>query len=257
MLKKWWFILVGIVIILVILGLFVKTPHEANWQNYENQKNGFALKYPGNWQFEGEQDVPPSPYFIHRWGGNSYCRFNVVTSNSASATEIADLKSKGFTETQINVGGVSAIKLSKSPVGANNESNDYVYFNRSGNYYRVERMSFADANESACISDFNQVLATFEFVNQASYKCDGDKSIQAVFYTGQPAPVKPGQPPIPNGSVNLSLSDGRKLSLPQTLSADGIRFANSDESFIFWSTGDTAFINEGNTETYKNCVVVK
>ena len=34
------------------------------------------------------------------------------------------------------------------------------------------------------------------------------------------------------------------------------RYANADESFIFWSKGDTAFIEEGpsQTQTYKGCV---
>jgi len=62
--------------------------------------------------------------------------------------------------------------------------------------------------------------------------------------------------PIPSGSVELVLSDGRTFSLPQTISADGVRYANSDESFVFWSTGDEALVLEnGEEKEYKNCVV--
>jgi membrane-bound inhibitor of C-type lysozyme len=42
------------------------------------------------------------------------------------------------------------------------------------------------------------------------------------------------------------------------LSGSGARYANSDETFVFWNKGDTAFITEGNgKETYSGCVVAK
>lgn len=93
-------------------------------------------------------------------------------------------------------------------------------------------------------------------VAQAHFACAANKSIDATFYqdistpTGTPAP---GEPPTPTGSVHLSLSDGRSLTLPQTLSADGARYANPDESFVFWNVGNTAFVQEGNKETYTKC----
>jgi membrane-bound inhibitor of C-type lysozyme len=55
-------------------------------------------------------------------------------------------------------------------------------------------------------------------------------------------------------SVELTLSDGRRLTLPQARSADGARYANPDESFVFWNVGDTATIQENGTETYSGCV---
>ncbi len=53
----------------------------------------------------------------------------------------------------------------------------------------------------------------------------------------------------------LTLAGNKKLTLPQTLSGSGIRYANADESFVFWSKGDTAFVEEGasQTVTYKDC----
>jgi hypothetical protein len=94
-------------------------------------------------------------------------------------------------------------------------------------------------------------------INQVTYICSGNKTINAAFYVskGESKPVQPGEPPIPTGSVKLVLSDGRNFDLQQTISADGGRYANSDESFIFWSKGDTAFIDEGATTTFKDCVV--
>ncbi|HUX35628.1 MAG TPA: MliC family protein [Candidatus Paceibacterota bacterium] len=94
-----------------------------------------------------------------------------------------------------------------------------------------------------------------QFIVTATYSCDGNKTITASFYRGVNVPVpQPGEPPIPGGSVDLKLSDGRSMTLPQTISASGVRYANPDESFIFWNKGNGAFIMENNVETYSNCV---
>jgi membrane-bound inhibitor of C-type lysozyme len=71
--------------------------------------------------------------------------------------------------------------------------------------------------------------------------CDGDKTIDAEFYSE---------------SVELKLGDGRSLTLPQVISGSGARYANADESFVFWNKGDTAFITEGSDDeqTYSDCV---
>ena len=89
---------------------------------------------------------------------------------------------------------------------------------------------------------------------KATYRCDFNRTISAEFYKGKFKPVQPGQPPIPTGSVKLILSDGRKINLLQTISADGGRYANRDESIIFWNKGDTAFIDENSTTTFINCI---
>lgn len=93
-------------------------------------------------------------------------------------------------------------------------------------------------------------------VAQAVYTCEGGKTIEAAFYKGESKPVNPGEPPIPTGSVKIKLSDGRNFDLSQTISADGGRYANSDESFVFWSKGDGALVLENGAEKdYKGCVV--
>ena len=58
-------------------------------------------------------------------------------------------------------------------------------------------------------------------------------------------------------SVDISLSDGRAFSLPHALSADGARYANADESLVFWNKGDTAIIQENGSTTYDGCTVVQ
>ncbi len=88
-----------------------------------------------------------------------------------------------------------------------------------------------------------------------AYSCDGGKTIHADYYQGTSTPpANPGEPPVPGGSVALVLSDGRAMTLPQTISASGIRYANADESFIFWSKGSGAFVMENNAQTFANCV---
>lgn len=77
-------------------------------------------------------------------------------------------------------------------------------------------------------------------VATAIFKCQGGKSIDATFYAN---------------SVSLKLSDGRSLMVPQAMSASGARYANKDETFVFWNKGDTAFVTEGKDgkETYSGC----
>lgn len=85
--------------------------------------------------------------------------------------------------------------------------------------------------------------AADEVVDKVSFACDGGKTIAAKFYSDK---------------VDLVLSDGRTLTLPQVMSGSGIRYANPDESFVFWSKGNTAFITEGKDgpSTYAGCIVV-
>lgn len=75
----------------------------------------------------------------------------------------------------------------------------------------------------------------------ATFACADDKSIVAKFYPDE---------------VALTLSDGRDLALPQVISGSGARYANGDESIVFWNKGNTAFMTEGSDDniTYKDCV---
>jgi membrane-bound inhibitor of C-type lysozyme len=76
------------------------------------------------------------------------------------------------------------------------------------------------------------------------FVCADKKTIEAEFY---------------KNFVHLELGWQKTLYLPQTISASGARYANSDESIVFWNKGDTAFITEGNPNnpTYKDCVETK
>jgi membrane-bound inhibitor of C-type lysozyme len=95
-------------------------------------------------------------------------------------------------------------------------------------------------------------------VSRVSYICDAGKTIAAVYYQGAISSVvaNTNVPPVPNGSVALTLSDNRNLTLPQTISGSGIRYANADASIVFWSKGATSFVTEGTnqTQSFANCV---
>lgn len=75
----------------------------------------------------------------------------------------------------------------------------------------------------------------------AEFMCGNNESIKAEFVNGE------------SSYVNLSLSDGRTLTLPSVVSADGARYANTDESIVFWNVGDTATLQEDGVTTYDNC----
>jgi membrane-bound inhibitor of C-type lysozyme len=97
-----------------------------------------------------------------------------------------------------------------------------------------------------------QPVATVE------YRCEQGKSLTAAYFDG-PTRTAPDGRPIPGGRVELTLADGKGLTLPQTLSGSGIRYADEGDTFVFWSKGDTAFVEEGpsRTVTYKDCVGTK
>jgi len=86
------------------------------------------------------------------------------------------------------------------------------------------------------------------------YACARGKSLTAQYFDG-PTRTAPDGRPIPGGRVVLTLDDGRRLTLPQALSGSGIRYANADETVVFWSKGDTAFVEEGASHkiSYEDC----
>jgi membrane-bound inhibitor of C-type lysozyme len=84
----------------------------------------------------------------------------------------------------------------------------------------------------------DETISTPSIIATGVFYCDDGKAIIADFR---------------KRDVSLILSDGREMTIPQTISASGARYANGDESFVFWNKGNTAFIQENGAETYKNC----
>jgi putative hemolysin len=76
-------------------------------------------------------------------------------------------------------------------------------------------------------------------ISAVTFRCGDSKSIGAIFFEDR---------------VELALSDKRNMLLMHAISASGARYANSDESFIFWNKGNTAFVEEKGVVTFKDCV---
>ena len=87
--------------------------------------------------------------------------------------------------------------------------------------------------------DQNSAKASEEKIAAAIYKCKGDKTIDATFFTDY---------------VDIKLSDNRNLKLSRVISASGARYANEKESIVFWSKGNTAFVEENGKTTFDDCV---
>jgi membrane-bound inhibitor of C-type lysozyme len=95
----------------------------------------------------------------------------------------------------------------------------------------------ATSSDMVIVNDNTNVPANIA----ASFFCPDGKIINAVFENA------------PKNQVSLDLSDGRKIILPHARSADGARYANADESFVFWNKGNGAFIQENGKETFSAC----
>jgi membrane-bound inhibitor of C-type lysozyme len=91
-----------------------------------------------------------------------------------------------------------------------------------------------------------------------AYSCNGGKGVIAQYYAGDTvATSTPGAAPTSTGKVIVSLSDGRTLTLAHTISADGVRYANADDSFVFWGKGNGALVLENNQQkSYIGCIAV-
>ncbi len=90
---------------------------------------------------------------------------------------------------------------------------------------------------------------------KSHFTCEGGMSIWASFYEGSTTPpATSDMPPTPGGKVVITLDDGRVLSLPQTLSGSGARYANANESVVAWNKGDELMFEENGTSTYLGCI---
>ncbi len=78
--------------------------------------------------------------------------------------------------------------------------------------------------------------------NSAEFTCADEKVINVDFY---------------ENFVRLEMRVWEKVYLPQTISASGARYANREETVVFWNKGNTAFVTEGSPDniTYKDCIV--
>ncbi len=81
--------------------------------------------------------------------------------------------------------------------------------------------------------------ATIGDENTVVFKCDDKKTITAVFERDIAA---------------LTLSDGRQITLRQSVSGSGIRYQSNDAKIEFDGKGNEGFLLESGKTTFANCV---
>lgn len=83
-----------------------------------------------------------------------------------------------------------------------------------------------------------------DFSNTFIFSCKDNKVITATFLKK-------------DNQVRLQLTDGRDFVIPKVESASGEKYSNGDDSFVFWTKGEEAFITEGLQfdKTFIDCVV--
>jgi membrane-bound inhibitor of C-type lysozyme len=227
----------ALILIIVVLGAV------AYWQYGKNVNPSITLVYPNG----GETLKEGSVYTI-KWETK-----NVPASDKISVT-IRRVAPPALPEEGQEFDPIVFTDLENT--GSKDWTVSYMY--PDGNYI-IGITAYESLPITNPISDESD--ATFEIMNapvaQANYVCNDNKTMQASFYKGETQTVAPGEMPISSGSVKLVLSDGRSFDLQQTISADGSRYANGDESFVFWSKGNGALVLENNVEkSYIGCVVV-
>lgn len=91
----------------------------------------------------------------------------------------------------------------------------------------------------------------------ATFACSNGKTITASFVEGASTPATSAdQPPTPGGSVALTLSDGRAMTLVRSVSADGARYTNADGPVVFWNKGRGVTFTEGGKQTFMGCIQI-
>ncbi len=118
----------------------------------------------------------------------------------------------------------------------------------------LNQPQLSSVNKTTVNSDVGEGLV---LINHINYLCKDDKTVEAYFYQGPAVSSLPGEPPVATGKAKIILSDGRNLILNQSIAADGVRYTNEDESFIFWTKGPTALVLENNEQkNYQDCMAL-
>jgi len=109
----------------------------------------------------------------------------------------------------------------------------------------------------ATSSDPSNTPETRTLVTNAEFVCSSGYAIQVYFYDDPSLKTEtlPNKPPTPTGSVDVLLNGGATTTLNQTLSGSGVRYANTDGSFVLWNKGDEVMVTRGGkvSDAYTNC----
>jgi membrane-bound inhibitor of C-type lysozyme len=114
-------------------------------------------------------------------------------------------------------------------------------------YFSLQKRGFFLDKENG---DRNKIAAV-------RYICDEKKTFSAIFFDSKKSTenfAHDQNSSISNASVVLKLDDGRNFDLNHTVSGEGLRYSNKDQSFVFWEKATGAVILEFDTERfYRGC----
>jgi len=116
-----------------------------------------------------------------------------------------------------------------------------------GSYFLINNLNNDTPSAAQTIAEEDLAELTAEPTRtpslEANFTCNDNKSLEVAFYNEGDFP-----------SANLVMSDGTSVLLYQVESASGARYANSDESIVFFNSGNEAFVEENGEMSYEDCV---
>jgi len=124
--------------------------------------------------------------------------------------------------------------------------------------YAEIRHSHSDTatSDAGMTATTQQTAADRTLTTTVAYSCDKGKTITVAYYEGPEMPQPaPGEMPTPTGTADVSLDGGATTTLNQTISADGVRYATADDSFVVWNKGKDVLVMRDNSMDldYTNC----
>jgi len=94
-------------------------------------------------------------------------------------------------------------------------------------------------------------------VSASTYYCKNNIVIGAKFYEVMLPEKSPSTSNIqtsPSGYADISLGNGKIIRLQQTVSASGVRYATTGDTFVFWVKGNSVLILEqGRIDNFVDC----
>jgi membrane-bound inhibitor of C-type lysozyme len=99
-----------------------------------------------------------------------------------------------------------------------------------------------------------------QVLNRTSYVCDNEHHVDVAYLERHDLALTsstPDAPPVPTGAVTVVFDSAPPISLNQTLSADGARYATDDESLVVWNKGQGIMVLDHDKETtYTGCIAL-
>lgn len=149
------------------------TDETADWKTYTSSRDGYSLKYPGNWEYNEEGETQLSlelreknkNYSIE--GSDTYAIGISVFANSKNETamQIANGRKVSLgtnvgtvTITELKIGSEDAVQIS-----------DYLQtatiMVKNGKQYWIVKPTFSEPNDTLISSVYKKLVTTFKFTN--------------------------------------------------------------------------------------------